>query len=241
MEKYIVVSSNNNPDYLFYAPYIEKAWNTLGWNVCFMITHDVKPLDLQKNNPNSIIVQLPNLDGLRSETIAQASRLYAANYLPMSALIMTSDMDLLPLSNYWHPELNDITVFGHDLTDYTYFPMGYTAMLGSKWREVMQLTYNTEADMMRDAKEYSYMTMSADWEQWWNYDWRLLTDRLKDYPIVHKLRGRQSNGFAAGRIDRGNSMAHVEGELIDCHCENHNVQHPDKLNRFKQIFNQHYA
>ena len=29
----VVVSTTNNPDYYFYLPYVEKAWNNYGWNV----------------------------------------------------------------------------------------------------------------------------------------------------------------------------------------------------------------
>jgi len=241
MKRYVVISTNNNPDYYFYAPYQEKAWNKLGWNLCVMCTNDVDTNQLCLSSPGTIVVQLPMLNELRTETVAQASRLYAANYLPMDALIMTCDMDLIPLSDYWNPDRNNITVYGHDLTDYSYFPMGYTAMLGSKWKEVMKCSYNTEADMMRDATEYSYITMSKEWEQWWNYDWTLLTDRLKRYNIDHKIRGRQSNGFAHGRIDRGNSMAMIQGELIDAHCENNNVRHPDKINKFISLYESIYG
>jgi hypothetical protein len=236
MKRYIVVSTNNNSDYYFYLPYIEKAWNSYGWDLVVMITDDVDVTTLKTNNPNTLICRLPNIDGVRKESIAQAGRLYAANYIIGNDLIMTSDMDLLPLSNYWNPNVFDVTVYGHDLTDFSYFPMGYTAMRAEDWRHFMKLTNDTKADLERDCNEYSYMVKSNEWEQWWNFDWRMLTDRLTHAKIVHKHRGRQANGFAYGRIDRGNSMQMIDGELIDAHCENHNVQHPDKLNKFITLF-----
>ena len=106
VQKIVVVSTNNNPDYYFYAPYIEKAWNTLGWQVAVMITADVDPLDLKVNNKDTLIIRLPDMT-LRKETIAQGGRLYAANYLSKDALIMTSDMDMLPLSDYCKPGVDD--------------------------------------------------------------------------------------------------------------------------------------
>lgn len=237
MNRYVVVSTNNNPDYIFYAPYIEKSWNELGWNLCIMITSDVIKEDLKLNNPETKVFVLPDVEGLRKESIAQAGRLYACSFLPSDSLLMTSDIDLLPLSDYWHPKENEITIFGHDLTDYTYFPMGYVAMLCSTWGRY----FNIEL-MGKDAEEYKYLTASDNWESWWNWDWQMLTDRFKTNPnIIHVTRGRQSNGFAFGRIDRGNSMAHVEGELIDAHCENNNVKHPIKLNRFLEIFEKRYG
>lgn len=243
IKKYIVVSTNNNPDYFFYAPYLEKAWNKYGWNLCVMITHDVNALDMQLTNPDSIVIQLPCVPGLRDATIAQCSRLYAANYLSQDALIMTSDMDLLPLMDYWYPKNNEITVFGHDLTDYTYIPMGYVAMTGSRWTEIMQLSMNTSQDMLRDAAEFPDC-YSDEWEKWWNHDWRVLTAKLK--PHMHNIefmdRGRGHAGFAYGRVDRGDSCQIPPGEtLIDAHCENNNVRYPEKLARFISLFESVYG
>lgn len=244
MKKYIVISSNSNPDYYFYAKYQEKAWNKLGWNICVMVTDDVNPLDLELSNPDSVIIHLPQIPGLRRETVAQASRLYAANYLPLDSLIMTCDMDLIPLSDYWHPNPDEITVYGHDLTDFSYYPMGYVAMTGAKWKEKMKCTYNTTEDLLRDASETIVkgvqIAYASDWEKWWNFDWQLLTNRLKPFQaeITFINRGRRLTGtYAYGRVDRGDSMKIPPGEtLIDAHCENNNVQHPDKLNKFLSLY-----
>lgn len=252
-QRYVVVSTNNNPDYMFYAKYMEHAWNKLGWGLCIMVTPDVHHGDLNlpsffqtSNKPPTIIITLPDIKDLRKESIAQAGRLYATNYFEhKDTLLMTSDMDLLPLSDYWNPDHEKITVYGHDLTDYTYIPMGYVAMSVGKWREIMKTTGDTKGDMIRDSKE-SFLKnnpYAPDWESWWGFDWDLLTNRLASYKqdITFMKRGRQSNGFAYGRIDRGNSMSHVEGELIDAHCENNNVMHPVKMNRFLEIFEKVYG
>jgi hypothetical protein len=177
------------------------------------------------------------------ESIAQAGRLYAANYFPDNILLMTSDMDLLPLSNYWTPDPHITTIYGHDLTDYSYYPMGYIAQSARAWKRFMVLSGDTAYDMKRDAEAYNHMARAKDWEAWWNWDWSMISDRMKPYASEFRFinRDRQPNGFAAGRIDRGNSMAHVDGELIDAHCENNNVKHPDKLNRFLQIFETTYG
>lgn len=243
MQKFIVVSSNNNPDYLFYLPYMEKAWNSYGWTLCVMVTDDVDISKLKYNNLDTHIYKLPNIPGLRTESIAQAGRLYAANYLPADSFIMTSDMDLLPLSDYWKPNEEQTTIYGHDLTDYSFYPMGYIAQSSEKWKQAMILTGDTCFDMLRDAHQYAHLAFAQDWESWWNWDWTMITNRMKPNASQYTFitRGRQSNGFAYGRIDRGNSMAHVEGELIDAHCENNNVQHPDKLKRFLQIFETRYG
>lgn len=245
MKKYVVVSTNNNADYMFYAPYVERAWNKLGWSVAFMVTHDVNPLDLNIENPkDTLIIQFPFIPGIRIETQAQASRLYAAHFLPSDCLIMTSDIDLIPMSDYWNPDPEKITVFGHDLTDHSYIPMGYVAMTAPRWKEVMKLTHDITSDFVRDAGE-TKLPYSENWEKWWNHDWQLLTNRLK--PLYNEItfvtRGRRLTGtYAYGRVDRGDGMKVPPGEtLIDMHCENHNVQHPDKLGKFLAIYEPVYG
>jgi len=245
----VVVSSNNNPDYLFYAPYICKAWNTLGWKVAIIVTHDVdvKLLD-NCNSGENYIIQLPEIKGLRMETVAQASRLYAANYLHLDALIMTSDMDLLPLQNYWNPDVNDITVYGHDLTWRSFYPMGYIAMSGHNWKRYMNLNFNTESELLRDANDPNvpHSPLSNDWEQWWNFDWALITQRLKPYESQIKFIDRGQIDIAGatlakGRVDRYNwNETMKQDNWIDAHCHNLNVKHPDKLNDFLAVYEKIY-
>ena len=248
MKKIVVISSNNNPDYMFYAPYQEIAWNKLGWTLCIMITEDVDPKDLNIENTDTIICRIPDVDGVRKETLAQAGRLYAAMYLPEDALIMTCDMDLIPLSDYWHPKENEITVYGHDLTWFSYFPMGYVAMTGKNWKKYMNLTGGTVADLMeRDFKETG-LAYAPDWDQWWNTDWQHLTNKLMPYKNQLTLINRGQIDIAGatlakGRIDRYNWMEtqNQPEPFVDMHCENNNVRHPVKLEPFLKVWNRFYG
>lgn len=248
MKKIVVVSTNNNPDYYFYSPYIRKAWNKLGWEVCCMITSDVDPMVIDAD----YICVFPDVEGVRKETIAQASRLYAAHFFTGSpdTLLMTSDMDLLPLSDYWKPEADRITSYGHDLTWKTFIPMGYCAMPVSKWQEVMNLTHDMKADMWRDANEPNipHSPLSDKWEDWWNFDWCLLTRRLRPHwdKITFIDRGQVDLGgatLAKGRVDRFNWDATLKGNtvFIDAHVENVNVKHPIKLEPFINLFERFYG
>lgn len=203
-----------------------------------MCTGDVEHNKVITNNPDTLRLQLPTINGVRTETMAQAGRLYASSYLPENSLVMTCDVDLIPLSDYWHPQQDAITVYGHDLTDYTYYPMGYVAMKKEKWEEVMMLSANINKDMERDF-DLTKAAYSDNWETWWNVDWDLLTKRLEKYKNEIRFinRGRRSDApFAFGRIDRGDSMKWIEAPHIDMHCENNNVYHPDKLNKFLGIW-----
>lgn len=243
MRRYVVISTNNNPDYFEYIPYQERAWKNLGWDLMIMVTPDFNPNRFETLEKSTMVCLLPQVPEIRTQTLAQMGRLYAAHYVGSDSLLMTCDMDLIPLSNYWNPDPSKITVFGHDLTDYTYYPMGYVAMTAEKWLEKMHITSDTRADILRDC-ENTYVkgvkaAYSDDWEAWWNVDWRLLTDRLKPYEheIAFVKRGRGHAGFAYGRVDRGDSMVIPAGEtLIDAHCENNNVKHPDKWNKFIKLY-----
>lgn len=243
MKRYVVISTNNNPDYFNYIPYQEQAWKNFGWDLIIMVTPDFNPVNFETRLKSTLICQLPRVNEIRTQTLAQMGRLYAAHYVRRESLLMTCDMDLIPLSNYWNPDPSKITVFGHDLTWHTYYPMGYVAMTTEKWIEKMQITSDIRADILRDC-DRTYVkgvkaAYSDDWEAWWNVDWRLLTDRLEPFKseIVFIDRGRGHGGFAYGRVDRGDGMVVPPGEtLIDMHCENHNVKHPSKWDKFLSIY-----
>jgi hypothetical protein len=243
MEKIVVVSSNNNPDYLFYLPYVEKAWAHFGWSLCVLVTNDVNINALKNTLESTKIVKLPKIDDMRLETVAQVSRLYAANYLPDDAMIMTSDMDLIPLSDYWKPDINDITMYGFDLTDKTTFPMSYVAMTGRNWKERLNCTGDIEKDMLRDAAEFERYAYSKNWEMWWGYDQHLLTKRLMPFKNQLNLidRGRiqiAGANLAIGRVDRYNWIeTQKQATFIDAHCHNNNVEHEDKLLPFLELYN----
>ena len=254
MQRIVVISSNNNPDYLYFAKWQERAWNKLGWQLCVMITHDVNALDLElipreDSDKPTLIVQLPEIKGLKTGTIAQAGRLYAANYLPDDALIMTCDIDLIPLSDYWHPDPFDVTVYGHDLTWHSFFPMGYCAMSGKNWKKYMELSGLTYEDMVKDSKsgKSNYNPYSDVWEQYWDYDWSLLTNKLMPYKSIIKFIDRGQIDIAGatlakGRIDRHNieDTRNQAGPFIDMHYHNTSLRNDRRDIVFEEIFNKFY-
>lgn len=247
MNRYVVISTNNNKDYFEYIPYQEKAWAKFGWGLIIMVTPDFNPNGFETMLDTTIVCRLPNVTEIRTQTLAQMGRLYAAHYVGGNPLLMTCDMDLIPLADYWNPDPNKITVYGHDLTDYSYYPMGYVAMNAENWKRTMQITSDTRTDILRDCgRTYVKDQLAAysdDWESWWNVDWRLLTDRLSPFKddITFVTRGRRTvqphkGVFAFGRVDRGDSMQVPAENLVDMHCENNNVKHPEKWARFLSVY-----
>ncbi len=210
MKKYIVLSVNENQEYLFYLPLTVWAWRQLGWTpVVFASSHiDIKILDLQIPIVDNLSVNLLlDWDGYKSETIAQVSRLYAA--CKYDGMIMTGDIDMIPLSDYWKPEWDKITTYGRDLTDYHY-PICYIAMDSSRWMKLMDIkSSDVNQHIKRDLRQQENM---------WGLDQDLITEKLLAtvHQITHIDRGLLPNGYPVGRVDRSAwSLDHPQ--LIDCH------------------------
>ncbi len=198
--KFIVVAHDDNKDYSFFSPIVEWAWSELSWEVI---------------NLNAIRVKEEAggaLDKYSNALISQCSRLYAAQlfFLNEDDYLLTSDIDMLPLgqfNQYFKHDVDAITSFGKDLTDYHY-PICYIGMKVKKWREVMNLNGLTVVKAIeRDLQLY---------ENKWTTDQDIITERLKNHKVDIIPRGTLSNGLAMGRLDRANWVK--QPERIDCHA-----------------------
>ncbi len=219
MKKYIVLSVNWNPDYLYYLPLTVWAWKKLGWEaIVFYEGPRTDAFVLAKAlNPNIEIIR--SKGPYRSDTLSQVSRLYGACIEP-DGYLMTGDIDMLPLSDYWKPEFekNDITIWGHDLTGYGNYPICYIGMHATRWVEVMGLSSIDYNEMMNRDLSQIPKAKSEKWEDYWETDQDLITKRINETQFSKKFitRGQLPNGYARGRVDRGAwSLDHPE--FIDCH------------------------
>jgi len=244
MKKYIVLSVNNNPDYLYFLTLTCWAWRKLGWEpiVMYHRMHDeMKNRELEQltvdYGGNDLLTlkihTIRGVDGYRSDTITQISRLYAACIQPDSYL-MTGDIDMIPLSDYWNPNENNITCYGHDLTGYGHYPICYIGMPSSRWVEVMGLTSNDYNALIKRDLDTLPQAKDPDFYKYWFCDQDLITKRLADttFPITVINRGQYSNGFARGRVDRGAwSLNHKE--YIDAHLHQQ-MYHKGREDKFNQ-------
>lgn len=232
MKKTVILSSNNNPDYLNYLPYVVKAWNMLGWDTLTFLTEFAPMPDIPFNpdNQNSFVT----LHGLgsvpRKEMESQVVRLFCGRFI-QDGLIMTGDVDMIPLANYWNPNPNEITVYGFDLTGRSQYPICYIAMSAEKWREAIPETSLQELlDKYPNSK-------SDDFYKWWGVDQEIITDRLKSKPITFIDRGT-TNGLAKGRIDRADweRTVTMDGVKIDAHClRPFNLKETERIMKLIQI------
>jgi hypothetical protein len=229
MKKYIVLSVNDNVDYLYYTPLVCWAWEKLGWTPLVMFhgntninpTHNLLQLIISTGKVfSSDFNWIENIDGYRSDTITQVSRLYASQLVEQDSYLMTGDIDMIPLSDYWKPNLNNVTVYGHDLTGFGHFPICYIGMPKATWDFVMSLepTVSIHDKMKRDLDSLP-QAKDPDFYKYWFTDQDLITENLKRYgtgKIDFVNRGQYSNGFAKGRVDRGSWTLEHE-HFIDAH------------------------
>lgn len=216
----VILSVNDDPDYLYHVPLTLWAWRRIGWEP--ILFYNGRKTTLDRFCPKVDFKQVYTLDvpGYRADTITQISRLYAACIFNRGEYLMTSDIDMLPLSDYWQ-SARGIQVWGADLTNYKHYPICYIGMHSENWAAVMDLRvdgrissdYNAlikrDLDSMPEAK-------SEDFEKRWYVDQDLITRRLKPFHPTIINRGRYPNGLARGRVDRGEwSLNHRE--FIDCH------------------------
>jgi hypothetical protein len=203
----------------------------------FATRSDLKFLDViteacrNKKIEDVIVYTLEPIEGYKSETIAQVSRLYGA--CVADGMIMTGDIDMLPLSDYWQPELDIVTTYGRDLTDYHY-PICYVAMHTSRWMRVMKLFGDGDS---KDYNSFIHRDLRQQ-ENMWGLDQDIITERLLSYgkdKITHIDRGTDPRtGYPIGRVDRSHwTLDHPQ--LIDCHLPHDCLHNPQSYNKVMEL------
>lgn len=224
MKKTVVLSTNDNPDYLNYLPYTIAAWNKLGWSTFTFLIDGASVPDVGTDTDeikNSFCVSHGmDVESLKKETVSQVIRLFAGHFVN-DGIVMTGDVDLIPMANYWHPTIDNITVYGHDLTGRSQYPICYIAMSAERWREIIP-----EKSLAELLAKYPN-AKSDDFYKWWGVDQEIITDRINKDAYCNpdgsaKLilidRGF-TNGLAKGRIDRADWERTINSpdQKIDAH------------------------
>jgi hypothetical protein len=241
MKKYIVLSVNDNPGYLIHVPLVFWAWKKIGW----------QPIVFYHGEKNKIYNHVLNAcdvrpfylidHGYKSETVTQVSRLYASCIAEEKSYLMTGDIDMMPLSDYWHPlGFVNITAWGHDLTGFVHYPICYIGMTKETWDHVMNIDPTSDCDynhfIKRDLDTLP-QAKSENKTKRWVTDQDLITERINNSGIsVHRIkRGTKKNGYAKGRVDRSAWNINEEGPLIDCHMFQDIHVNEDHYNKTLQL------
>jgi len=237
MKKYIILSVNDNPDYLFHVPLTIWAWRKFGWEPIVFYHRNVqsnKPLEqlvFAYRNDNLPNIQFLQSNSYNSETITQISRLYGSCEID-EGYLMTGDIDMLPLSDYWRPNYNQLTVWGRDLTDYHY-PICYIGAPSALWSEIMNLNSSDYNAYIKRDLDSLPQAKSNDKIKRWVCDQDLITERINTSSFVPTRIDRGTDkrtGYPIGRIDRSHwTLEHKQ--FIDCHMY-HGIQNDDgKFNK----------
>lgn len=205
MNKTVILSTTDGGDYLPYLEYCQKAWNKLGWNTLTFYLGRVAPKSTEQNRVIEISKSTLK-HGYRDATIVQVARLLGGHFC--EGLVMTGDVDMLPMSNYWQPHPERWTVYGEDLTGFKEFPICYIAAPAEEWRRVVP-----EPGVIQLLNAYHADAVSENFYTWWGVDQKIITERIKKdvaADSLDKINRGFSGGLAAGRVDR----ADWQGTLI---------------------------
>lgn len=198
MQKTVIISANDNDNYLFFVPVVNWAWKKFGWDVHCVFTGDQtgEKWGLVKKYSPGLTYSFPaKIEGVRNETLTQLSRLYAYTFCK-EGYVMTSDVDMLPLSDYWKFDENEITSWGRDLSD-KHYPICYIGASKENWGILMEGNFILK-DLANHPKHKSEI-----WEEWWQVDQDIITEKLNKQKITRIDRGIQgSSGYPLGRVDR---------------------------------------
>lgn len=244
MKKYIILSVNDNPDYLFHVPLTVWAWRHLGWETIifysgpYLIDKDKQFQEIFNLVENEIgdpeeeqLMFKVNVPEYGSDLTAQVSRLYGACLA--DGYLMTGDIDMLPLSDYWKPDMDKLSVYGRDLTDYHY-PICFIGAPSSIWKDIMGLVDEDYNSMIKYDLDRLPQASSADKVKRWVSDQDLITERINNSSYVpHRIdRGTDKRtGYPIGRIDRSHwTLDHKQ--FIDCHLF-HGIQRDE--DKFKKV------
>lgn len=231
MKKYIVLSVNENPDYLFHVPLTVWAWKRLGWEPIVFFYGKRNTVPVETDFPfEYYVAEIESMPDYQSETITQISRLYGSCLV--DGYIMTGDIDMLPLSDYWKPDMAKLTVWGRDLTDY-HFPICYIGAPSVVWSEIMQLSHDDYNGYIKRDLDSLPQAKSNDKTKRWVTDQDLITERINNSSYVPERIDRGTDrrtGYPVGRIDRSHwTLDHRQ--YIDCHMF-HGIQNDES--KFKK-------
>lgn len=230
MRRIVVISTNESPEYYFNIPIVTWAWNKLGWDVMILAHHLLgsrySPVTTVEERQN-ILIHINPVEGYRSATFFQVGRLFAASFvnifMKMDDYLMTSDADMLPLSDYWQCENpNRVRTWGRDLTNYHY-PICYIGTRAHTWINLMGI-FGSIGSEVKDCLAKYPKAKSLVWEEWWQVDQDIITEKINkkisDGWYVDKIdRGIATNShLPKGRVDRYNwDLTLGQTERIDAH------------------------
>jgi hypothetical protein len=219
--KYAVVSSDSNPTYLDFWPYVAKAWKRIGIEpVLLYIDHSAPHESLSEHGQVIFLQSIPEWSIVQQ---AQCIRFWAARLLDAPFII--SDMDMLPISGEYYKSGaaklsgNGIVSYSSDIIKYRWYktnpqyPMCYLAGDPESFTQVLELN---QPDHKQFLKKLMNMNLRSGTDQKFFYNQALVN---KSVTIKHLERGWIEEKYAYRRLDKATwpTSDYNISEYIDCH------------------------
>lgn len=220
--EYAVVSSNSNPEYLDFWPYVARAWkNLIGLEPVLIYIDNAAPPSWVYEHGEVFYLEARSDWDIAQQ--AQCIRFWAANILDKPFII--SDMDMLPISkDYYinHAEYigdTGLISYSSDIIKYRWYrtnpqyPMCYLAGDPKSFSDLLDLNEESHLDFLLRLKR---MNLRSGTDQKFFYNQTL---RKSGYYIRHLERGWIEEKYADRRLDKAiwPKTDYNVVEYIDCH------------------------
>jgi hypothetical protein len=215
MNKYAILSTDNNPDYYSLLPLVCHSWQKIGYTPVVIFVN--VPYNAWKiimdACPEAMSQVYYSEEGVKDSTVAQLRRLFMGAHTPNpDDIILTADADMVIARDIFTHDVSQgqIISYGFDLTGRSELPICYVKARADKWRELIgEFTIPEKA-------------FSDRWEDYWSVDQQLLTQRAREYGMdkitfVDRLHNHP-RGLPTGRWDRA-CWDVIPNEVIDVHMK----------------------
>lgn len=185
---HVVVSVNDHPDYLRYVKVFASAWRYFYPNISLHIIYtgtNSQVYELLQQYFDDVF-HYPTESFQNSVLAAQISRIYYPCLLQSSNFVVTTDIDLIPLTARYF--LNSVPRYNNDsfivmrnvIAQYRELPIGYNLAIPKTWQDIFHIR---TIDQLRKRIELHLNEVSHDGQHGgvgWNYDQRTLWSSVHD-------------------------------------------------------------
>lgn len=199
-KKYVLFSSDDNPDYYFLLPIAILAWRKIQYNPIINLVWDVRSilnsgirylvLDTCCKFGGTVyiidsgIIKNDNrFDGYNLSMLSQISRFCSSSlFYSLQDYFLTSDADMIPVKKEWFHQQNKnklIHLFYANGYHHTRYPICYIGMNINEWENLFDLTgmdiYSALVQLVKELQPNSRQDVQ------WGYDEILFYDKVSSY------------------------------------------------------------
>lgn len=211
--RYVTVGCNAHPAYAFYLPIINKIWYELGFTLIPLLTGNWGD-DWAKY----VISQLSNVKyieagGWDTGRVAQVARLWAYKYINFQDTLMTSDVDMIPLSKIWFNQSREdkLNLYFSNAYNHVKYPMCYIDAPKEIWGLIINETFE---EVMPRANHWGF---DEEYMGHKIHEWSGDEYNCNSCNFIYRTH-RKGASAPDGRIDRSCwDFDYYMPPLIDCH------------------------